>query len=411
MKTIGLIVIFALVVIPVLLAACDGLSVETTTGTTALTPVLTQTTGEPSLRYLGQWSYRFPDGLEETGFEYDRDAGLIDAISTGTANINGVDYLVLSFDATSSKQNSMIFIFDMQDPLSPALASSLAVPLREETFFHIRSLDIRDGILYAGMFGDKGLWAADISDPENPLDLGISDVETNHSITVFKDGYLLSSGQLYHGITICSISDLQDIHEAARINLPSREVCLDVNGGLLFTGISRTLTVYDISDPATPKQVGTLELDIPDGLSDDIDVSTPGPAPWKNWVHINDIQARGDYVYVTYGAGQVQVIDVSDPATPKQAAMVDTGGFTAVLTLDKDYLYVTTANPETYKTSLVVLDVTDPLHPVTVVSATTETDFILGGATLAYCWTPPQVIGGHVYVAGRYYFDVYKMDK
>jgi len=317
----------------------------------------------------------------------------------------------LSFDAVSSKHNSMIFIFDVQDPLSPALVSSLADPAGEKTSYHVRSMDIRDGILYAGMFGDKGLWAVDISNPEKPVDLGIFDVETNDCVNAFGEGYLLSSGQLYHGITICNVSDLQHVYETARIDLPSRDVCLDVHGSLLFTGIGRTLNVYDISEPAMPEQVGSLELDVPDALSTDLDVATPGPAPWKDWVHINDIQASGDYVYVTYGAGQVQVIDVSDPASPEQAAMVDTRGFPALLTLDGNYLYVTTAGAETYKTSLVVVDVTDPLHPVTVASAPMETDFILGGVTFAYCWTPPQIIGDSVYVAGRNYFDVFKIDR
>ena len=86
----------------------------------AVTGMITSCTHQsraPSLQYLGQWSYRFPPGLAETGFAYDQDAGLIDSIATATLSTGGKNYLLLSFDPNMGPgKNSRIFIFDTTDP-------------------------------------------------------------------------------------------------------------------------------------------------------------------------------------------------------------------------------------------------------------------------------------------------------
>lgn len=364
-----------------------------------------------ALDYVTQWSYAFPEDLAETGFDYDPDGGLWDALATKTTTINGTGYLVLSFDPTSSKQNSRIFIFDVSVPMVPSLISSIAVLVQETVSHHIRSMDVRDGILYAGMFGDRGLWMVDLTNPANPVDLGIADVKTNDCVTAFGDHYILSSGQHYDGITICDVADPENVHEVARIDLPSRDVYLDIDGHLIVTGIGKTLTIFDVSDPSDPKQMSQIDLEISGDLTTEPQPPEEGEAHWKNLVNIIDIQASGNYVYATFGAGQVRVIDISDPASPKEIGEVPTGGFAIKASLNGDTLYVTKSDPEQSVLELVVADVSEPLKPVILDTAETESMFAFGGAYLMYMFTRPQVIGEFVYVPGINYFDIFKLNE
>jgi len=358
---------------------------------------------------VGRWSYSFPPGLEAVpDFDYDTEGGLIDAIAIARADIDSKEYLLLSFDAASGRLNSRVFIFDTEDPVSPRLVSSIAPEKRELESYHVRDITVQDGILYASLFLDKGLWMVDISDPTAPKDLGIAPVEITSNIIVSGD-YAYASGQRYDGVTICDISDVENVREIARIDLSTREHCLAVSGDHLFVGIGRTLTVYDISTPSSPKQVGACELAVSEGLVTELPFYQPGEIHWTNWASIINLQASGDYVYVTFGAGQLRVIDVSDPAAPKETTDADLGGFAIALTLKDDYLYMTKSDVESQKLQLVIMDVSEPGNPKVIDSVATESDFGFGGASFAYCWARPQVTNDYIYIAGINYLDVFKL--
>jgi hypothetical protein len=70
---------------------------------------------------------------------------------------------------------------------------------------------------------------------------------------------------------------------------------------------------------------------------------------------------------------------------------------------------VTKSDAESPKVKLTVVDVSEPGRPKLVGSAATDSMFGFGGATLAYMWARPQVIGDYIYVAGINYFDVFKL--
>jgi hypothetical protein len=369
----------------------------------------TITTSNVSLRLeqAGTWNYSFFPGMEEFTEYYDREGGLPEAITITTTDINSVNYLILSFDPMSGPgHNSRLFIFDIKDPISPRLISSIAHPDQERKAYLVRDVAIRDGILYAGLFGDKGLWMVDIANPSLPVDLGIAPVETNMNILV-SGNYIYSSGQLYNGVIICDVSDVDDIKEKRRLDISTRECRLAISGSLLFVGIERTLTIYDISSPDKPEKLADCELELSGNLS--IDNLDPYTMDWSNWAHINDIQAFGDYVYITFGAGQVRVIDVSNPSSPRETTPIDLGGFAISLTSNGDLLYVTKSDYEGKKIQLAVLDVLEPENPMIVYSVITESDFVLGGVSFAYCWACPKVIDNFILVPGMRYLDIFEL--
>jgi len=364
--------------------------------------------GELHTEIAGRWDYAFPQGYDsQMGLDYysDPEGGLIDAITITTVDIDKKGYLILSFDPLFGADRSRFFIFDTENPHSPRLISTIEPEKLEKGPFLVRGTTLHNNILYASLFLDKGLWMVDVSDPHNPRDLGIAPVEITSNIIVSGE-HAYASGQLYNGISVSDISDTQDIREVARIDLPSRDCRLAVNDDLLFVGIDQTLTVYDISLPSSPRQVGACELAVSEGLVTELPFYMPGEIHWRNWASIIDVQASGDYVYVTFGAGQLRVIDVSDPASPVEVAAADLGGFAIALTLKDDVLYVTKSDTETQVLQLCIVDISNPESPGLLDTVVTESVFGFGGASLAYCWMRPQVIGNYVYVASVNYMDV-----
>ena len=348
---------------------------------------------------VGQWQYDFPQ-------EYDPKIFFFDSPAITSTSINGKEYLILSFEPSSGPNNSRIFIFDTENPLSPRLISTIAREKQGRDMFLVRSTVVHNNILYSSLFGDEGLWMVDISDPAHPRDLGIAPVELTDNLIVEGD-YAYASGQFYNGVSISEISDVQHVREVARIELSSKELCrLAVSGQRLYIGIHQTLTIIDISTPASPKPLCTYELNVPEGLVKELPAPEPGQNIWDSWANIIDLQVSGDYLYVTFGAGQLRVIDVSDPAAPKEVSDINLGGFTIALTLEDDILYVTKSGKEANKIQLCIMDVSQPDNPRLMGCVETQTEFGFGGATLACFWTRPQVIGNYVYVASINYMDV-----
>jgi hypothetical protein len=359
------------------------------------------------LEKYGTWDYSHFLETAETDFYYDPDSGMSEAITIDTVEIGGVDYLVLTLDPTIGPgENSGLFIFDIENLISPRLVSSIVHPDEERKSYLVRDIAIRDGIVYAGLFGDKGLWVVDISDPASPVDLGISQVETNDNILVSGD-YLYSSGQRYNGIIVCDISDAGNVEEVTRLDIPTRDCCLEIGGDLLFMGIKNILTIYNISSPESPVKLIDFELSLAGGLS--TETGWEGhKMDWSNWAHINDIQVSGNYAYIAFGAGGVRIVDITDPASPEEIKTAGSGRFAISLKVENDLLYVTNTDYENTKIQLDILDISEPENLVLVDTVMTETDFIMGGVTFAFCWMRPQITGEYIMIPGMRQIDVYR---
>ncbi|MBN2074270.1 MAG: hypothetical protein JW762_01840 [Dehalococcoidales bacterium] len=358
------------------------------------------------LEKYGTWDYSHFLETAETDFPYDPDSGMSEAITINTVEIKGINYLVLTLDPMGSGENSGLFIFDIENPVSPCLVSSIVHPVKERKSYLVRDIAIQDEIIYAGLFGDKGLWVIDISDPASPVDLGIADVETNSNILVSGD-YLFSSGQRYNGIIVCDISNPGNVKEVTRLDISTRDCCLEISGDLLFMGIKNILTIYDISKPESPVKRVDFGLSLSGGLS--TETGWEGhKMDWSDWAHINDIQVSGNYAYIAFGAGDVRVIDINNPKSPEELKTAGVGRFVISLKAENDRLYVTNTEYENTKIKLDILDISEPENLVLVDTVTTEADFILGGVTFAYCWMRPQTTGEYIMIPGMRIIGVFR---
>ena len=114
-----------------------------------------------------RWTYEFPQKYEPEILYFDPPAAV-------TGNINGEDYLILSFEPQTSPGSSRIFILSVTDVMAPRLVSTIAKEQTGRNSTAVRSLALKGNTLYAGLFADKGLWIIDVSDPAGPKDLGIA---------------------------------------------------------------------------------------------------------------------------------------------------------------------------------------------------------------------------------------------
>ncbi len=128
-----------------------------------------------------------------------------------------------------------------------------------------------------------------------------------------------------------------------QVVLPGIVRCVAVSGAFAYVtvtdGSSAHLEVVDVSDPASPMRVGGCPVG--------------GTA----------VAVSGSHVYVAAGSSGLEVVDVSDPTSPMPVGARDTGGNAVELAVSGDYAYV--ANSDSGG-GLYVMDVSDPAFPVLV---------------------------------------------
>lgn len=104
-----------------------------------------------------------------------------------------------------------------------------------------------------------------------------------------------------------------------------------------------TLQIVDATDPEHPSAAGEMPLGDAYGIA-----------------------AAGSHVFVIHGWSSpgIEVIDVSDPWSPRSVASVETYGTSHGLVVSGGRIYVATEEPfYPHASSLQVIDVSDPLHP------------------------------------------------
>jgi hypothetical protein len=146
------------------------------------------------------------------------------------------------------------------------------------------------------------------------------------------------------------------------VDTPGKAFGVAVVGDTAYVAdFSSGLQVIDISNPASPQIIGAVD--------------TPGKAV--------GVTVVGDTAYVAeYGSG-LQVIDISDPADPQIIGSVNTPGLSSGVAVVGNIAYVTDEN-----SGLQVIDIKDPADPQIIGSVDT------GGAAKGV-----TVVGDIAYVA------------
>lgn len=196
-----------------------------------------------------------------------------------------------------------------------------AAPVLVEPYDLLRSVS---GVTIEGphayLATQRGLEIFDVADPRMPLAISSFPVpDLRYIATKHPYPYMLSG-------TRCSISNPYP--------------------GYSYRSCSHNLLqIIDVSQPITPRSVGSVEM--------------PGSAGMA--------VLRDNYAYVAAGTSGLQVVDISNPTTPQLSGTLDTPGDSRRLALAGNYAYMfdTSAlnNEQWSQGGLYVIDISNPSAP------------------------------------------------
>ncbi|MDP8240369.1 MAG: T9SS type A sorting domain-containing protein [Candidatus Hatepunaea meridiana] len=222
-------------------------------------------------------------------------------------------------------------VVDITDPENP-----------EEVGFYDTPVDAI-GVTVSGDYAyvadyENGLRVVDITDPENPEEVGYYDTPGSSYDVIVSGGYAYIADHSC-GLRVVDITDPENPEEIGYYDTPGYANGVTVSGGYAYVvdGWQSGLRVVDITDPENPEEVGYYD--------------TPGYA--------RGVTVSGDYTYVADGGSGLRVVDITDPENPEEVGYFDTPGTARGVTVSSGYAYVT----DSRYVGLRVVDITDPENP------------------------------------------------
>jgi hypothetical protein len=232
------------------------------------------------------------------------------------------DDVVLSAQETYGLQ-----IYDVHAAAEPRIAGRF-----QASGIDARSVVVHEGIAYVGTWAG-GLHVVDVSNPDQPLQIGYTNVVVAPRELALGPGWLAAQDG-----THVAVLGLADPTAPARLaSLAESAEALTADGDFLYVLNTGTrLRTYDLSSPAAPVLVGDLQLS-------------------GNCVSISVEAGRA---YVAAGADGLLVIDVADPAHPILLSAAFTPSTATRVVADDGYVYVSCL-----ESGLLVYDARDPANP------------------------------------------------
>ncbi|NQT34410.1 choice-of-anchor D domain-containing protein, partial [bacterium] len=182
-----------------------------------------------------------------------------------------------------------------------------------------------------------GLRIIDVSDPENPDEVGVYNPGGNtRFMGVFVSGNTAYLCCVNTGFHVVDVSDPERPRLLGSANCPSfaREVKVVGNYAYVPTD-SHGLLIYDVSDPEHPQEVGRC--------------ATQNGA-WG-------IHVEGNYAYIANCDNGLYIVDISDPENPDVVGSCATRDRTMGIFVRGDYAFMADRN------GFCVIDVADPENP------------------------------------------------
>lgn len=145
------------------------------------------------------------------------------------------------------------------------------------------------------------LWRFDISDPRNPVALGMIDLPSGPARTVIQDGRAFVA-DLDAGLMVADLTCWDHIQPLGEVQAPDQGIGVALDGGYAYlAAFNHGLQVVDVSDPHDPRIVGSVD--------------TPGIA--------EKVAVGNGCAYVTDFESGLQVISIENPNSPYVAGSLD----------------------------------------------------------------------------------------
>jgi hypothetical protein len=256
-------------------------------------------------------------------------------------------------------------ILDISDPENPNEVGSY------NGGFIAEEIAVDGDYAYIAALSD-GLKIIDISDPFNPNEVGSIDT-TGSALNVTIEGdmaFVPYDGDGWvNGVRIIDITDPENPSQLGFFrynNRPMQDVA--VNGNIAYVTSQASIQAVSIADPSNPVEIGYL---------------------FGNWP--TDIVYENGYVYVSDSHFGFRIIDYTSHSNPGMVGHLDYEDDITGIAIDGDYAYITTS-----ASGIRVVDISDPTSPSEVGFYDTEGD-ALG----------LDVSGELAYVADGHFFEIF----
>jgi hypothetical protein len=310
-----------------------------------------------------------------------------DRVQYGYLNPSGshIDIAVSGDYACVADQGSGLKILNLTDPDgSPAIAtvkaSNINVSYGDSAAF-VSSVTVAGGYAYAAV-DYCGMMVVDVRDPPNPIALSCQASTNGRIWDLAASGDWLFTANLALGVQVYRLDD--PAVPALQKNIPvSYPVQIAVKGALAFTYVENGSYEQYIVDMNIPLDISVLSI-----------ADATGGA-------CIDVAIEGSHAYVAADSAGLRILDLSDPAAPRETASLATPDMCAAsVRVSGELAFVWTNSVNIFSTieQILIVDISDPSAPL--VLKTINTNYVRGLA----------VSGSYLYVCsydkGFQVFDI-----
>jgi hypothetical protein len=220
----------------------------------------------------------------------------------GTAIAKSGNYLYVANDSIAPSR-SYLTVVNVSNPATPSVVADLALPSSIPTTLQI----VKNGN-YLYMFPESGdMQVVDVSNPAAPAIVRSVSMTASGGVVV---GNRLYTAERANGVGVWDVSQPDN---------PTRIGSVSLSGNITEVAVSGS-TLYALSGFGSPA-VHLLSLATPDA---------PTPQSTFNTNYVADMVVYGNYLYLSNGLGNTQIVDVSNPASPSVIGIFEIGRVRAV---------------------------------------------------------------------------------
>ncbi|MCA9733669.1 MAG: T9SS type A sorting domain-containing protein [Deferribacteres bacterium] len=273
--------------------------------------------------------------------------------------------------------------YDVVDKMNPAFLGEVKLP------GIVDQIVIHNNLAFVAI--DQDMQIVDISDPENPLLLGLLDRQFSNIVAMMPRGnyVFLMPGGYFEVIDVSDPANPIKI-EDEYFDSGIKEAKLEDN--LVYAANSQSgLQIFDVADPLNIGKVGELALS--DSINFDpysieirdnyaflgvkgaglvvVDISDPvnpvkvASIPPRSYGYNNHIALNGNHLYLADASyGEIYIFDITDVENPQELNKTERVAQIGSMKIGENYLYVARVNNYSdYFTGLQILSLDDPANP------------------------------------------------
>ncbi len=202
----------------------------------------------------------------------------------------------------------------------------------------IQNIFLKDNLLYVTNVW-SGLQILDVSNLEDPKEIGAFITENRSFNTYVEDNYAYISNEL-GGVVVLDVSDPANMRQVARIETEGKAHWVVARFPYVYVAEEAAgVRIYNIENLNTPRHVGSYD--------------SPG---WA-WGLFLD----GDNLYLSDKSGGMRILDVSNPASPTEIGKYDRMKHVKTVQVVDDIAYVSNG-----PAGLWIFDVSNPSSPLLI---------------------------------------------